>query len=123
MELDIMEVNSNHNDHSSMTSDANAVSLIFPALDYPLNLMVPVEITKFLDGDRAVIRPAPFGDHCVKSQLELAVEQLDKWQRQKTNYCNMLENLQRAAPHLPQCEMVDNGIWILFKKFQQVTLN
>ena len=105
--IDLMEVHSNHNDHISGVSGNSDVFVAFPALDYPLNVMLPVEIVTFLDETRGVIRPSAFrGQPGTDSESG----ELEKWQRQTMAFSNMHDDLQLNAPHLPQFEMVDNGI-------------
>ena len=101
-----MDVHSNHEDEFSVVSGNGDVSPVFPALDYPLNVMLPVEIVSFLGDTHCVIHP------CISDEpsAEFERDQLrGAWQRQTLAFRNMDDDLQIVAPHLPQCEMVDNG--------------
>merc|ERR1712071_665504 len=94
--IDLMEVHSNHNDHISGVSGNSDVFVAFPALDYPLNVMLPVEIVTFLDETRGVIRPSAFrGQPGTDSESG----ELEKWQRQTMAFSNMHDDLQLNAPH------------------------
>jgi len=100
-----MEVETRRSHQVSLASDSDDVSLVFPTLDYPLDVMLPVEIVAFLDGTRGVIQPRIFSELDMKHELG----ELEKWERQTVAFRNMHDDLQRNAPLLPHCEIIDTG--------------